>query len=72
MNPVLNQNIISQFQTFMSNPAQFLMSRKLNIPQQYQNDPKGAVQYLLNSGAMSQDDLNRLQGMAQDFEKMLK
>ena len=72
MNPVLNQNIISQFQTFMQNPAQFLMSRKLNIPQQYQNDPKGAVQYLLNSGAMSQDDLNRLQGMAQDFEKMLK
>lgn len=56
----------------MSNPAQFLMSRKLNIPQQYQNDPKGAVQYLLNSGAMTQDDLNRLQGMAQDFEKMLK
>lgn len=72
MNPVLNQNIISQFQTFMQNPAQFLMSRKLNIPQQYQNDPKGAVQYLLNSGAMTQDDLNRLQGMAQDFEKMLK
>ena len=72
MNPLMNQNLVSQFQTFIQNPVQFLTSRQLNIPQQYQNDPKGAVQYLLNSGAMTQDDLNRLQGMAKDFEKMLK
>ena len=63
---------MSQFQTFMQNPAQFLTANKLNIPQQYQNDPKQAVQYLLDTGAMSQDDLAKLQEMAGQFQKMLK
>lgn len=57
----LNSNpMAGQFRQFMSNPMQFLMSRKINIPEQYANDPHGAVQHLLNSGQMSQDTLNRM------------
>ena len=61
----MNQNpVIGQFKNFMSNPMQFLMSRKINIPEQFANDPHGAVQHLLNSGQMSQTQLNNLTQMA--------
>ncbi|MBP5593909.1 MAG: hypothetical protein J6Y02_00910 [Pseudobutyrivibrio sp.] len=58
-------NPMDQFQNFRSNPMQFLMGRGLNIPQQYANDPKGAVQYLVNNGQMSQGTLNALMQRAQ-------
>lgn len=58
-------NPMNQFNTFMQNPIQFLMERKINIPQQFANDPHGAVQYMLNNGQMSQEQLNKLTQMAQ-------
>lgn len=54
----------SQFGTFMQNPMGFLMNRNINIPQNLQNNPKEAVQYLLNNGKMSQESLNRFTQMA--------
>lgn len=57
--------MMNQFNTFMQNPMQYLMQRKLNIPQQFANDPHGAVQHLLNSGQMTQQQLNSLTQMAQ-------
>lgn len=53
-------NLVQQFTIFRQNPAQFLMSRNINIPANLQNDPKAAVQYLLNNGQMTQDGFNRL------------
>lgn len=55
---------MQQFASFQQNPIQFLMNRKINIPQNLQNDPHGAVQYLLNSGQMTQEQFNRLNNMA--------
>lgn len=52
------QGMIGQFQSFMSNPMQFMVQRKLNIPQQYMNDPQGAIQYLMNTGKLSQEQYN--------------
>lgn len=52
-----NANMFSQF---MQNPIQWLMQRQINIPQEYANDPHGAVQYLLNNGKMTQEQLNTL------------
>ena len=69
-NPLQNSSIGNMnqignmFSSFMQNPMQFLMQRKINIPQQYQNDPHGAVQYLLNNGQMRQEDFNRLSQIA--------
>ena len=50
----------NQFNSFMQNPFQFLTNRKINIPQEYQNDPHSAVQYLLNNGQMNQGAFNKV------------
>lgn len=70
MNPLyqsLNQNnngMLQQFQMFQQNPMQFLMQRNIQIPQQYMSNPRDAIQYLLNSGRMSQANFNQLSQMA--------
>ena len=69
-NPLYNQitkQQPNQFQAFMQNPMQFLASKNLNIPQEYANNPQAAVQYLLNSGKMSQQQLNMLTQKAQQM-----
>lgn len=63
-NEMQTNNIMSQFNQFANNPIQFLTQRKINIPQQYAQDPHGAVQYLLNNGQMSQQALNGMMQMA--------
>lgn len=59
-----NSGMLQQLQSFKSNPYQFLMSRNINIPQQYMNNPRDAIQYLLNTGKMSQSGFNQLTQMA--------
>ena len=58
-------NPMQQFSQMQQNPMGFLASRGLNIPPQYANDPKGAVQYLLTNGRMNQGMLNNLMQRAQ-------
>ena len=53
-----------RFQQFMQNPMQSLMNSKLNIPQQYQNNPQDAVNYLIQSGQVNQNTLNQAIQMA--------
>lgn len=52
------------FGMFMRNPLQFLLQRKINIPQGYANDPEGATQYLMSTGKMSQDTFEYLRDQA--------
>lgn len=59
-----NKGIADQFSSFMRNPLQFLVQKRINIPQEYANDPRGAVQHLLNTGQMSQQQLEQLRGQA--------
>lgn len=63
----MQSGMMSQFNSFMNNPMQFLSQRKINVPQQFANDPHGAVQYMLNNGQMSQAQLNKLTQMAQQM-----
>lgn len=58
-------NPMNQLNEMRNNPIQFLANKGLSIPQQYANDPKGAVQYLMNSGHMNQGTLNNLMQRAQ-------
>lgn len=52
-NPLGNiMNLINQFNQFKNN---------------FQGDPRAQVQQLLNSGQMSQQQLNQLQNMAKQF-----
>lgn len=62
-------SVMGMYQAFMNNPMQFLMQHRLNIPQQFANDPQGAIQYLMNSGQMNQQQYNQLQHMAKQFLK---
>lgn len=68
-NPLFNlfnkpNPFMQQFNAFQQNPMQFLLSKNVNIPQNLQQDPKAAVQYLLNNGQMTQEQFNRLNNMA--------
>lgn len=59
-----NNGVMDQFRSFTQNPIQFLLQKNINIPEQFSNDPHGAVQYLLNNGQMSQDTFNKLRNTA--------
>ena len=65
-------NIMSQFQQFMNNPMGYLASRNINIPQEYISDPNECIQYLMNTGKISQQDYNKANEMAKQFMKQFK
>ena len=52
-------NVKALFEAYtqlMQNPTQVL--QKLNIPQEYANNPQGAIQYLMNNGKITQEQYN--------------
>lgn len=56
-------NILQAYQQFRSNPMQMLI-QKYNIPQNINaNNPNDIIQHLLNTGQVSQQQINALQGM---------
>ena len=73
----MNANMFRQFQSFMSNPAQY-MTQRMGIPAEYANNPNGAIQYLMNNGRLNQNQYNQIQGMARQiqndpmFQQMMK
>lgn len=64
------QGFNQQFRSFMQNPMGYFTSHHLNIPQDLQNNPQSAIQYLLNTGQMSQQQLGELQQAAQMIQQM--
>ncbi|MBO4284273.1 MAG: hypothetical protein J5958_06600 [Clostridia bacterium] len=68
MNMPFNPSMMmGQFRAFQQNPMAFLAQRRLNIPPALQNDPNAAIQYLMNSGQMTQEQYNQLRQMAQQY-----
>ena len=65
------QNFIGQFQGFLGNPMQYMLKNKLNLPQGINpmQDPNGAIQYLMNSGRMNQQQYNQLQQWSQQIQQ---
>ena len=51
-------DILNMYQQMQSNPIQFL-SKRFSIPQNM-NDPNAILQHLLNSGQVSQSQINNL------------
>lgn len=62
-------NIMSMLQQFKSNPMQMLMQRRLNVPQGMMNDPNAILQHLVQTGQVSQQQINSAYQMAQRFGK---
>lgn len=51
-------DLINMYRQMQNNPIQFL-SKRFNIPQNI-NDPNAILQHLLNSGQISQSQLNNI------------
>lgn len=60
---MVNFNPMQQFQVMMQRFQQFKQS--------FQGDPKAEVEKLLQSGKMSQQQLNQLQQMAKMFQNLM-
>lgn len=60
---MFNGNPMMQFQQMMNQFQQFRQS--------FQGDPKAEVEKLLQSGKMSQQQLNQLQQMAKMFQHLM-
>ena len=64
MNPLYNATVqnsnplMSSLKALRQNPMQFLAQRRLNIPQNIQNDPNAIIQHLMNTGQISQERYN--------------
>ena len=55
-------------QSIQQNPVQFLQSRGFNIPQNI-NDPNSIIQYLMNTGQVTQDQYQNVRRMMQPYMK---
>lgn len=64
-----NMNLMQMFGQFKQNPMQFI-SRQYNIPQNVGSNPQRIVQYLLDSGQINQQMVNRAQQMMPQFNQM--
>lgn len=62
-------NMLGQLQQFVGNPVQYMIQKKMNIPQNIQNNPQEIQQYLLNSGQVTQDQMNWAQNVAKQIQK---
>lgn len=60
--------IMNVLQQFKSNPMQFLIQRKLNVPASMMNDPNAIVNHLLSTGQVSQEQVNNAYKIAQSFK----
>ena len=61
------QQIMGMYQQLRNNPAQML-SQRFNIPQDVNmQDPNAILQHLLNSGQVSQNQVNQVMNMRNMF-----
>lgn len=65
----MNNTLIPTLQALMNNPMQFLVQRRLNVPQNILNNPNAIIQYLLNTGQITQEQYNRAAQAARPFMK---
>lgn len=53
-------NIFNMLNELRANPVQFLLQRRLNIPQDFSGGPQEIVQHLLNTGQVTQEQINQV------------
>ena len=61
------QGIMQMLPQIKANPMQFLLQRKLNIPQGMTDDPNAILNHLLQTGQISQNQVNSAYQMAQQM-----
>lgn len=67
---MMPNQIFGMLQQFKSNPMQMLMQRRMNLPQNVpMNDPNAILNHLLQTGQISQQQINNAYQMAQQFKR---
>lgn len=61
------QGIMQMLPQIKANPMQFLLQRKLNIPQSMMNDSDAIINHLLQTRQISQSQVNNAYQMAQQM-----
>ena len=62
-------NMMGMLQQLKSNPLQFLMQRRMNIPQGVSmTDPQAILNHLVSTGQVTQAQINSAYQMAQRFK----
>lgn len=62
-------NMMQMLQQLKANPVQFMMERKFNIPSDIANDPNKIVNHLLQTGQVSQEQINRVYQQMGQFKR---
>lgn len=65
----MNNNIFAMANQLKSNPIAFLNQRGINIPQNMSTDPNAIIEYLMQSGQVSQQAYDNAVKMAQQFKR---
>lgn len=64
----MNNQFFGMLSQLKQNPVQFLMQRRMNLPQGVPtNDPQAILNHLVQTGQVSQEQINRAYQMAQRF-----
>lgn len=67
---MMPNQILGMLQQFKANPMQMLMQRRMNLPQNVPiNDPDAILNHLLQTGQISQQQINNAYQMAQQFKR---
>ena len=65
---MMNNQMLGLLQQLKANPLQFLMQKKLNLPQGIPtNDPQAILNHLVRSGQVAQQQINAAYQAAQRF-----
>lgn len=65
---MIPNQMLGMLQQLKTNPVQFLMQRRLNIPQNISTtDPQAILNHLVQTGQVSQQQINSAYQMAQKF-----
>lgn len=65
---MMNNQMLGMLSQLKQNPVQFLMQRRMNLPQNIpSNDPQAILNHLVQTGQVSQEQVNRAYQMAQKF-----
>ena len=66
----MQNNPMALLQQLRQNPMQFLMQRRMNLPQGMNlQDPQAILNNLMQTGQISQEQVNRAYQMAQQFKR---
>ena len=63
------QGVMGMLQQFRQNPMQFLIQRRMNVPQNIANDPNAILNHLLQTCQVSQDAVNRAYQQVSQFRR---